>query len=55
MMLSDGDVVSLRRDTGGRFLLGLRRIGPGAIGQRVRIVGIYVGDDLVDVDKIQLV
>ena len=45
---------SLRRDAGGRFLLDLRRTPIDEVEKRVRVVGTYVGNDLVDVDGIAL-
>lgn len=39
----------LRRDLGGRWKLDLHRVPIDNIEKRVRITGIVVGDDLVDV------
>ena len=55
VLLRDGDVPSLRRDAGGRFLLDVRRVSIDPTMSRVRIIGTYVDDDLVDVDEIQAV
>ncbi len=53
VLLVDGDIVAFRRDVGGRFLLDVRRVTIGASGARVRTLGTYVGDDLIDVDEVQ--
>lgn len=53
-LLRDGGSFYLRRDAGGRFRLDLRRTPVDEIEQRVRIVGTYVGDELVDVDGVAL-
>lgn len=52
VLLQDNELFYLRRDAGGRLRLDLRRIGINCVGQTVRIRGVYVGDDLVDVSEI---
>jgi hypothetical protein len=52
VLLRENDIVYLRREAGGRFRLDLRRIGTDHVGQAVRIRGVYVGNDLVDVDEV---
>lgn len=54
MLLRDGGGFVLRRDEGGRFRLDLRRTPVEEVEQRVRVVGTYVGDELVDVDGVAL-
>lgn len=53
-LLRDGAGFYLRRDVGGRFQLDLRRTPIDEIEKRVRIVGTYVGEELVDVDGVAL-
>ena len=43
---------ALRRDLGGRWRLDLRRTPVDHVEKRVRITGILVGDDLVEVDGV---
>ncbi|HZG32068.1 MAG TPA: DUF5818 domain-containing protein [Sphingopyxis sp.] len=43
---------ALRRDVGGRWQLDLRRTPVDHVEKRVRITGILVGDDLVEVDGV---
>jgi hypothetical protein len=52
VLLREEGIFYLRRDVGGRFQLDLRRIGADHVGQAVRIRGVYVGSDLVDVDEV---
>jgi len=40
---------------GGRFALDLRRTPVGEVEKRVRLIGTYVGSDLVDVDGVSLI
>ena len=54
MLLRDGGAFVLRRDNGGRWRLDLRRTPVDEIEQRVRVVGTYVGDELIDVDGVSL-
>jgi len=42
----------LRRDGGGRVRLELRRVPVDHVNKRVRIVGTFVADDLVDSDSV---
>lgn len=43
---------ALRRDLGGRWRLDLRRTPVDHVEKRVRITGVLVGDDLVEVDGV---
>jgi hypothetical protein len=54
MLLREGSSFYLRRDAGGRFRLDLRRTPIDETGKQVRVIGTYVGDDVVDVDGVQL-
>jgi len=54
-LVRDGAAFVLRRDAGGRFLLDLRRTPIDEVGKRVRLIGTYVGGDLVDVDGVSLI
>ena len=51
-LLRDAGGSSLRRDLGGRWRLDLHRVPVDHIEKRVRITGIVVGEDLVDVDGV---
>lgn len=55
MLLREGGSFYLRRDAGGRFLLDLRRAPVDEIEKRVRVIGTYIGDELVDVDGVALI
>jgi hypothetical protein len=55
LLLRDGASFYLRRDAGGRFALDLRRTPVDEVEKRVRLVGTYVGQDLVDVDGVSLI
>lgn len=54
LLQRDGGGFVLRRDAGGRFRLDLPRTPVDEVEKRVRVIGTYVGDDLVEVDGIQL-
>jgi hypothetical protein len=54
-LVRDGGCFYLRRDTGGRFRLDLHRTPVDEVEKRVRLIGTYVGDDLVDVDGVALI
>lgn len=54
MLLRDGGSFYLRRDAGGRFRLDLRRTPVDEVEKQVRVIGTFVGDDLIDVDGISL-
>lgn len=43
---------ALRRDVGGRWRLDLRRTPVDHVEKRVRITGVLVGEDLVEVDGV---
>lgn len=43
----------LRRDAGGRWALDLHRVRGDPATQRVRVTGVFIGNDLVDVDQIE--
>ena len=51
----DGGTFVLRRDAGGQYRLDLRRTPVDEVEKRVRVIGTYVGDDLVEVDGVSLV
>jgi hypothetical protein len=55
MLIRDGGAFWLKRDAGGRFRLDLRRTPVDEIEKRVRVIGIYAGDDLVDADGVALI
>jgi hypothetical protein len=48
-LIREGGGFALRRDLGGRWKLDLHRVPIDHIEKRVRITGIVVGEDLVDV------
>jgi Protein of unknown function (DUF5818) len=45
---------ALRRDVGGRWRLDLHRVPVDHVEKRVRITGVIVAEDLVDVDGVAL-
>lgn len=49
-LIRDGAGFALRRDAGGRFRLDLHRVPVDEVEKRVRVRGVLVADDLVDVD-----
>lgn len=51
-LVMDGSVPFLRRDGGGRWRLDLRRAGAIWAEARIRVRGVLVEPDLVDVDEI---
>lgn len=51
-LLRDGGGFVLRRDLGGRWKLDMHRVPVDHIEKRVRITGIVVSDELVDVDSV---
>lgn len=51
-LLRDAGGFVLRRDLGGRWKLDLHRVPVDHIEKRVRIQGVFVGDDLIDVDGV---
>jgi hypothetical protein len=51
----DGGSFWLRRDAGGRYRLDLPRTPVDEVEKRVRVIGVYAGDGLVDVDGVALV
>jgi hypothetical protein len=55
LLLRDGGSFYLRRDVGGRFALDLRRTPIDEVEKRVKLVGTYVGADLIDVDGVSLI
>jgi len=54
-LLRDGAAFVLRRDAGGRYRLDLPRTPIDEVGKRVRLIGTYMGDDLVDADGVSLI
>ncbi len=55
LLLREGGSFYLRRDLGGRFALDLRRTPIDEVEKRVKLVGTYVGSDLIDVDGVSLI
>ena len=53
-LLREGSGFVLRCDTGGRFQLDLRRTPIDEVHKRVRVIGTFVGDELIDVDGVSL-
>lgn len=53
-LIREGAGFALRRDVGGRFRLDLHRVPVDEVEKRVRIRGVLVADDLVDVDGVAL-
>lgn len=51
-LIREGGGFLLRRDLGGRWKLDLHRVPVEHVEKRVRVVGVVVADDLVDVDGI---
>lgn len=51
-LLRDAGGFSLRRDLGGRWKLDLHRVPVDHIEKRVRITGVVVGEELVDVEGV---
>lgn len=51
-LLRDAGGFSLRRDLGGRWKLDLHGVPVDFVEKRVRITGVVVSDDLVDVDGV---
>lgn len=51
-LVVDGNVPYLRRDRGGRWRLDLRRAGTIWADARIRVRGVLVEPDLIDVDEI---
>jgi hypothetical protein len=48
-LIRDGGGFALRRDLGGRYRLDLHRVPVDCVEKRVRITGVMVESDLVDV------
>lgn len=55
LLLREGGSFYLRRDLGGRFALDLRRTPIDEVEKRVKLIGTYVGSDLIDVDGVSLI
>jgi hypothetical protein len=53
-LIREGASFALRRDAGGRFRLDLHRVPVDEVEKRVRIRGVLVADNLVDVDGVAL-
>ena len=51
-LIRDGEGFVLRRDVGGRWKLDLHRVSVAHVKNRVRISGIIVAKDLIDVDAL---
>lgn len=54
LLLREGSAFYLNRDAGGRYLLTLRRVPVDEVQKQVRVIGVYAGGDIVDVDGIRL-
>lgn len=54
-LIRDGGAFWLQRDRGGRFRLDLRRTPVDEVEKRVRVIGVYAGADLVEVDGVALI
>jgi len=54
-LIRDGGGFALRRDAGGRFRLDLHRTPVDEVEKRVRVTGVLVAPDLVDVDGVAAV
>lgn len=52
VLLRDDGGFALRRDLGGRWRLDLHRVPVDHVEKRVRLSGIVVGDDLIDVEGV---
>jgi len=55
LLVREGSGFYLRRDQGGRFRLDLHRTPVDQVEKRVRVVGIYVGEEAVDVEGVSLI
>lgn len=51
-LLRDAGGFVLARDRGGRFRLVLNRVPVDHVEKRVRVVGHYLGDDVVEADGV---
>lgn len=51
-LLREAGGFSLRRDLGGRWKLDLHRVPVDQVEKRVRITGVVVSEDLIDVDGV---
>jgi hypothetical protein len=54
-LVRDGGSFYLLRDAGGRYRLDLHRTPVDEVEKQVRLIGTFVGDDLVDVDGVSLI
>jgi hypothetical protein len=52
MLVREGGAFVLQCDSGGRFLLELRRMPVDHVQKRVRVVGVLIAADLVSVDGV---
>jgi hypothetical protein len=51
-LIRDEGGFALRRDVGGRWRLDLHRVPVDHVERRVKITGVIVAEDLVDVDGV---
>lgn len=51
-LLRDEAGFLLQRDRGGRFRLVLLRVPVDLVEKRVRVTGVYAGDDIVEADGV---
>ncbi len=49
-LVRDGGGFALRRDAGGRLLLDLHRVPVDHVEKHVRVTGVYVDEERIDVD-----
>ena len=54
LLVREGGAFYLRRDAGGRYQLTLRRVPVDEVQKQVRVIGLYAGEDRVDVEGISL-
>lgn len=52
MLIRDGGGFALKRDNGGRYRLELHRTPVDHVEKRVRVTGVLIGDDLVNVEGV---
>ena len=52
MLIRDGGGFALKRDSGGRYRLELHRTPVDHVEKRVRVTGLLIEDDLVNVEGV---
>lgn len=53
MLVRDGGGFRLQRDTGGSWRLELSRTPIDLVAKRVRVIGLRIGDDVVQAEGVQ--